>query len=594
MPSPSTPQRKKKAVMAAILRSCSSYFLAAGMFSFAINMLLLAPTLFMLQVSDRVLTTGNKETLVLLFLVYVLAISVQSALDYLRAKVLIRAGLRIDRRLSLRIMAILFERATRARIRDRSDAIRALDGFRQFITGAGVHALFDLPWMVIYLGILFIIHPMLGGVSVLFMVFQIMITVATEVLTNGRVMAAAEARNKSYTLAEAALRNAEVVLGMGMIRGILNPWMVNRRDMLNNHAVASDRNAALTALSRMLRLMVQSLLLGIGAYLAIERDITPGEMFAGMLLIGRATQPLDQILSLWRSMIGAREAYRNLDNVLGSPPPRETVTVLPKPTGRLVVERLVYTPQGSNRQLLSGVGFEIEPGTCLGVIGPTAAGKSTLARLIVGVFPPSDGTVRLDGADVFSWDRDDFGRYVGYLPQDVELFAGTVAQNIARFTETDSDNIIVAAQLAGAHDMILKLSHGYETSIGEDGSTLSGGQRQQVALARAVFGNPCFVVLDEPNANLDTEGDVSLTKCLANLKARNVTVVIVSHRLNVLQSVDKVLYMQQGQVRQMMTREELLKQMGATPGPGVQPVTQSNTPPSGASGQRMGVIGTAS
>jgi PrtD family type I secretion system ABC transporter len=569
--------------MGAVLRGCAGYFVGAGLFSFAINMLLLAPTLFMLQISDRVMTTGNKETLFLLFLIYVVAISVQAGLDYLRSKVLIRAGLRIDRRLSLRIMAILFERATRVRVRDRSEAIRALDSFRQFITGAGVHALFDLPWVVIYLGILFIIHPLLGGVSVLFMIFQIMITVATEVLTNGRIIRAGEARNRSYTLAEAALRNAEVVLGMGMIRGILSPWMKNRREMLNNHAVASDRNAALTSFSRMLRLMVQSLLLAIGSYLALERDITPGEMFAGMLLIGRATQPLDQILSIWRSMIGAREAYRNLDNVLSSPPPRDTVTVLPKPTGRLVVDRLVYTPQGSNRQILSGVSFGIEPGTCLGVIGPTAAGKSTLVRLIVGVFPPSDGTVRLDGADVFTWDRDDFGRYVGYLPQDIELFAGTVAQNIARFSDADSDDILAAAQLAGAHEMILKLPQGYETAIGEDGSTLSGGQRQQVALARAVFGNPCFIVLDEPNANLDTEGDAALAKCLANLKARNVTVVIVSHRLNVLQSVDKVLYMQQGQVRQMMTREELLKQMaGAQASPAA-------AGPNG--GQRFGTMG---
>jgi PrtD family type I secretion system ABC transporter len=577
--------------MAAVLKACASYFIGAGIFSFAINMLLLAPTLFMLQVSDRVMTTGNKETLVLLFLIYVVAIAVQAALDYLRSKVLIRAGLRIDRRISLRIMAILFERATRVRVRDRSEAIRALDGFRQFITGAGIHALFDLPWVVIYLGILFIIHPLLGGVSVLFMIFQIMITVATEVLTNGRIVQAGEARNRSYTLAEAALRNAEVVLGMGMIRGILSPWMSNRREMLNNHAIASDRNAWLTSLSRMLRLMVQSLLLAIGSYLAIDRDITPGEMFAGMLLIGRATQPLDQILSIWRSMIGAREAYRNLDAVLSSPPPRDTVTVLPKPTGRLLVDRLVYTPQGSNRQILSGVSFDIEPGTCLGVIGPTAAGKSTLVRLLVGVFPPSDGTVRLDGADVFTWDRDDFGRYVGYLPQDIELFAGTVAQNIARFSDADSDDIIAAAQLAGAHDMILKLPQGYETSIGEDGSTLSGGQRQQVALARAVFGSPCFVVLDEPNANLDTEGDAALGKCLANLKARNVTVVIVSHRLNVLQSVDKVLYLQQGQIRQMMTREELLKQMAGGQTSPAQAVSAAAAP---AAGQRLGAAGTAS
>jgi PrtD family type I secretion system ABC transporter len=581
---------RHRAVMAGIMRSCSAYFLSAGLFSFAINMLLLAPTVFMLQVSDRVLTTGNKETLVLLFLIYVVAIAVQSALDYLRSKVLIRAGLRIDRRLSLRIMAILFERATRARVRDRSEPIRALDGFRQFITGSGIHALFDLPWMIIYLGILFIIHPALGGVSVLFMIFQIMITVATEVLTNGRIIQSGEARTRSYTLAEAALRNAEVVLGMGMIRGILSPWMANRREMLNHHAIASDRNAALTALSRMLRLMVQSLLLGIGAYLAIDRDITPGEMFAGMLLIGRATQPLDQILSVWRNMIGAREAYRSLDMVLSSPPPRDTVTVLPKPTGRLMVDRLVYTPMGSNRQILSGVGFEIEPGTCLGVIGPTAAGKSTLVRLLVGVFPPTDGIVRLDGADVFSWDRDDFGRYVGYLPQDVELFAGTVAQNIARFTDADSDDIIAAAQLSGAHDMILKLPQGYETPIGEDGSTLSGGQRQQVALARAVFGNPCLVVLDEPNANLDTEGDASLTRCLANLKARNATVVIVSHRLNVLQSVDKVLYMQAGQVRQLMTREELLKQMAGGQAAQAQPQSQ---PQPGGAGQKLGTIGVA-
>ncbi|CAK0764506.1 Alkaline protease secretion ATP-binding protein AprD [Azospirillaceae bacterium] len=556
-------------IMHTVMASCASYFVSACVFSIAINILYLAPTIYMMQVSDRVLPSGSKETLLLLTLAYVLSMSTLVALDIVRSMVLTRAGLRIDRMLSVRLMSILMERANQQKnsSQKRDDALRSLDRFRQFITGTGVHAVFDVPWMPIYMGILFLVHPMLGYVALMFMGVQVFITVLTDKITQRRLMLSGMAYQKSAQLADAALRNAEVVIGMGMIESILGPWYEFRRTMLAHQVVASDRNAILTCISKGLRFLVQSLMVALGTYLAIDHLITAGAMFASMLLIGRATQPLDQILGVWKYLIDARAAYRNLNEILLERPFRQTSAVLPRPTGIVHVDRVFYAPPQSTKAILSGLNFTMEPGSCYGLIGPTASGKSTLARLMVGVHAANQGVVRLDGADVYTWERRDFGRYVGYLPQDVELFAGSVAQNISRFLDEEnfenlSEAIIEASTKAGAHDMILRLPKGYETAIGEQGAILSGGQRQQIGLARAVFGKPCFVVLDEPNSNLDSDGEIALGRCLQHLKVSKTSVVIISHRPGILNFVDRVVYLDGGQIRNIMERDEFFAKMG--------------------------------
>jgi PrtD family type I secretion system ABC transporter len=547
-----------------VLLGCRGYFVSTGVFSLFINLLYLAPTVYMYQVSDRVMTSGSIETLAFLTLGYVVALATIAALEVVRARVLVRAGLRIDRLVTERLMPILFERANLLSANDnrlRDQPLRALDGFRQFATGSGVLALFDLPWLPIYLVTLFLLHFSFGMLSLVFMVLQLLLTVLTELFTSTLMAQSERARVRSYGMADTALRNAEVVMGMGMAEGVLGPWSHDRRTMLHKHALASDRNALLSTLGRFLRLLVQALIVGLGAYLAIQREVSPGTMFAAMLLIGRATQPLDQVVAAWKSILATRQSFRTLRQLLAEPSPRQTAEVVPVPVGTLTVEQLAYVPPGARQPVLAGVSLHLTAGGALGVIGPSAAGKSTFARLLVGVHRPTDGAVRLDGANVYTWERTDFGRHVGYLPQDIELFAGSVSQNISRFRPCAPEDIINAARLAGAHEMILNLARGYETPIGEAGVMLSGGQRQMIGLARAVFGNPRLVVLDEPNSNLDSDGEMALSRCLQFLKQTGVTVVLISHRPAVLQQVDDILYLHAGRPRALIPRAEFLAQM---------------------------------
>jgi len=554
---------RKITLLSDALRQCTTHFVSAAAFSMGVNLLFLSPTVYMMQISDRVMSSGSKETLVFLTLAYLLATMTLGGLDYVRSEVLIRAGLRLDRLLAEQIMGLMLEHANAGGRggRQRDEMLRALDDFRGFLTGSGIHALFDVPWMPIYILALFFVHPVICIVSTAFMALQTVVTLGTERLMKGPITASLSARANSYGLADAALRNAEVVAGMGMAEAITEPWLRDRRVMMDAHAIASGRNAFMTAVGRFLRLFVQGLIVAIGAYYALDRSISPGAMFAGMLLIGRASQPLDQILGAWKGIVGARQSYAKLKSFLMAPSPRETSMVLPHPIGIVSVEDLAYAPPRAQAAVFSGLNFTLMPGTCLGVIGPSGAGKSCLSRLMVGVHRPSRGVARLDGADIFTWDRADFGRRVGYLPQDIELFGGTVAQNITRFRPIEPQEVIGAAKLAGAHEMIIKLPNGYETFVGDAGAILSGGQRQLIGLARAVFGNPCFVVLDEPNSNLDTDGEGSLAQCLQALKMAKTTVIMISHRPRILEQVDQVLYMMGGQSR-IYSREEFFSRSG--------------------------------
>ena len=549
--------KPKSDELAEVFRACRSYFLTALLFSLAINLLYLASPLYMLQVYDRVVSSASEQTLVMLTILLVMTLAILASLDTVRARLLTRASIRIDRLLASRIVAATVEAAARGG-NARSQPLRDFDTFRQFITGSGIHAVFDLPWAPIYIAVIFMLHPFLGAFALGSGVLLVLMALLNEYLTNTPLAEANAAATRNYAFTDMSLRNAEVVQAMGMMPGLLQRWSRDRNLLLDRQSFASDRAATTSSIIRFLRLAMQSLILGLGAYLVIERVTTVGAMFAASILLGRALQPVEQIVGSWRNIISARGAYGRVKALLIASPIRDPALALPRPAGRLAVEGLGYVFPGTNRPILRSVSFRIDAGDVLGVIGPSGAGKSTLARQIVGILAPSAGAVRLDGADVSLGPRESIGRHIGYLPQDIELFADTVGSNISRFRNDNDAEVIEAAQLAGVHDMILRLSNGYDTHIGESGTVLSGGIRQRIGLARAVYANPSLVVLDEPSSNLDSDGDNALLSCIAVLKKRGTTVVIISHRPNTLGAVDKLLFLRDGTAEMFGPRDEVI------------------------------------
>jgi PrtD family type I secretion system ABC transporter len=475
-----------------------------------------------------------------------------------RARVLTRLGIRLDRLLAGRVVAASFESSSKG-VAFGSEMLRDYDNFRQFVTGPGIHAIFDLPWAPIYIFVIFLLHPLLGAFALGSAVVLAVMAVVGQRLVQEPLAEAGKASKANYGFTDMSLRNAEVVQAMGMMPGLLQRWSRDRDKMLERQATASDRAATTASAIKFLRLVMQSLILGLGAYLVIERVATVGAMFAGSILLGRALQPVEQIVGSWRNLISARAAFGRIKTLLAANPPRDPALALPRPAGHLSVEGLVYAPVRGSAPILRGVKFRVEAGDVLGIIGPSGAGKSTLARQIVGVLEPSAGAVRLDGADVSIWPRESLGQYIGYLPQDIELFSDTVAANISRFRREDDDSeVIEAAQLAGVHDIILRLPKGYETQVGEGGAVLSGGIRQRIGLARAVYRNPSLVVLDEPSSNLDSDGDAALLACIAELKNRGTTVVLITHRPNTLGAVDKMLVLKDGMSDMFGPRNEVI------------------------------------
>jgi PrtD family type I secretion system ABC transporter len=543
--------------MRRVFDACRRYFVTALLFSLAINLLYLASPLYMLQVYDRVVSSGSHVTLVMLTLVLLVALAALAGLDSVRARILARASIHLDRLLAGRVVTVTMESAARGATA-RSQPLRDFDSFRQFITGSGIHAVFDLPWAPIYIGVIFLLHPWLGTFALGSAIVLVLMALLNERMVRQPLTEANNAATRNYSFTEMSLRNSEVVQAMGMMPGLLNRWSRERNLVLEHQAVASDRAATTQSMIRFLRLAMQSLILGLGAYLVIERLATVGAMFAASILLGRALQPVEQIVGYWRNLTSARSAFRRVRELLKANPPRDPALSLPRPAGRLSVEGLTYVLPGTTRSILRNVSFRIEPGEILGIIGPSGAGKSTLARQLVGVLSPTTGAVRLDGADVAPWPRESLGRHLGYLPQDIELFSDTVAANVSRFRKDDDADVIEAAQLAGVHDMILRLPGGYETQIGDGGAVLSGGHRQRIGLARAIYGNPSLVVLDEPSSNLDSDGDAALLSCIAELKKRGATVVMISHRPNTLGAVDKLLVLRDGTVELFGARDEVI------------------------------------
>ncbi|MCK1293044.1 type I secretion system permease/ATPase [Bradyrhizobium sp. 30] len=543
-----------------MLQSCRGYFVTAAIFSLAINLLYLAGPLYMLQVYDRVISSASEITLLMLTIALLMAFLALAGLDAVRARVLTRASIRLDQTIAARVMTAIIHRSAGAG-GARSQLLRDFDTFRQFVTGMGIHAIFDLPWAPIYIAVIFVLHPFLGAFALGCSILLILMALFNEWRVKPPFTEAGEAASRSYSFTEMSLRNTEVVRAMGMTEGLLRRWARDRTRMLERQVSASDRAATMQSIIRFLRLAMQSMILGLGAYLVIERLATVGAMFAASILLGRALQPVEQIVGSWRNLVSARGAFLRIRELLKADPQREVGLTLPRPQGRLSVEGLSYVPPFGSKPILRGVSFAIEPGEVLGIIGPSGAGKSTLSRHLVGVLAPSAGAVRLDGADVSSWIKTSLGQHIGYLPQDIELFADTVAVNISRFQEGEDREVILAARMADVHEMILRLPDGYDTQVGEGGAILSGGYRQRIGLARAIFANPSLLVLDEPSSNLDAEGDAALADCILQLKKRGTTVVIISHRPATIGVADKILVLREGVVEMFGPRAEILARL---------------------------------
>jgi ATP-binding cassette subfamily C exporter for protease/lipase len=548
-----------KSELQAVLKRLRRYFALVGAFSFAVNLLLLTPALYMLQVYDRVLASRNEMTLALLTLIALSAYLIMSAIEFVRSRLLVRIGAALEAELNARVFDAAFRAALYRGGQDTRQALSDLTALRQFLTGSGPFAFFDAPWTPVYLAVIFVLHPWLGWFGVASSLSLIALTLVTELLTQKPLQEANRLASEALRFAGNSLVNAEVIEALGMLPNLRRRWQAKQLAMLNLQNLASDRAGAVSALTRFVRLAVQSLVLGLGAYFVLREEMTAGGMIAGSILLGRALAPVEQLIANWRAFVQARGAYARLSELLAKfPAPGERLSLLP-PKGQVSVESLVAVPPGSQTVVLKGISFDIPPATVVGLIGPSAAGKSTLARLLVGVWPPHAGKVRLDGAELSHWNRQELAEFVGYLPQDVELFEGTVAENIARFGELDSAKILTAAKRAGVHELILKLPQGYETQIGPGGAVLSGGQRQRIALARALYGDPRLIVLDEPNSNLDDSGEAALVAAIQGLKSEGRTVVVITHRMSVLAVVDRLLVLRDGLIHAYGGRDEVLR-----------------------------------
>ena len=562
--------------LVAVLKLSRDSFLFAGFFSMFINILMLTPALYMLQLYDRVVASQSESTLVMLTVLVLGLYAMMGLLELLRGRILVRTSARMDMLLNARLFDATFE----ANLRGRGPGAQPIDDLtqlRQFLTGNTLFGFFDAPWMPIYIGVMFWLHPLMGWFAIVSALLLVAIAFATEILTRKPLAQANGLAISGRQFLGSNLRNAEALEAMGMLGRMRQRWFARHREMLRLQALASDRAGALSALGNKLRLTFQSLALGLGAYLAIRHEMSPGMMIAGSILLGRALAPLDMLIGSWKNFLGARTAYRRLRELLHAIPARPRYMSLPTPNGSLALEHVVAAPPGSQIPVLRGIRLDIAAGEVVGIIGPSAAGKSTLARVMLGIWPVASGKVRLSGAEIGHWNRDELGPYLGYLPQDIELFDGTVAENIARFGEIDAEQVVAAAQRAQVHEMILRLPKGYDTHIGEGGAALSGGQRQRIALARAMYGQPVLVVLDEPNSNLDDQGEAALVRAIAQLKSGGTTVVIVTHRLNVLSSVDKIVVLREGLVDAFGARDKVLAQFA-------RPAALKSSMPSHASG----------
>ena len=560
----STQKTAKYPELAAAFTDVKRYFIYAGLFSAAVNLLMLVPVIYMLQVYDRVVSSGSYSTLAMLTLLMVALTAALGGFEWVRSMILIAASNRIEKNLRRRVSDATFKRAllTGGSVSN-SQPLSDLSSLRQFLTGNGLFAFFDAPWFPIYVFVMFMFHPMFGYAAIFAGIVMIALAYTTEKVTSKKLQDANSKSNWINNQVNGTLKNSEVIAAMGMADDLRHRQEKRFDEVLTLQTDASRSAGLLQSLSKTFRMVMQSLLLGLGALLALRQEISPGMMIAGSLLLGRALAPIDMLVGTWKGFTLARGQYDRLGQLLNQIPKDAETMSLPAPTGKLSAEQVMVVPPGSKNIVVRGVNMELNAGEALGIVGPSASGKSCLARALLGIWPTYSGKVRLDGADIFAWDRAELGPYVGYLPQDIELFDGSISENICRFGDVDPDKVVEAAKTAGVHDLILHLPQGYDTVIGGSGGILSGGQRQRIGLARAIYGSPKYLVLDEPNSNLDDQGERELVEAIRRIKAEGATVIIITHRTMVLQCVDKILVMRDGAASHFGPRDQVLAALAA-------------------------------
>ncbi|MEJ1226148.1 ATP-binding cassette, subfamily C, EexD [Pseudomonas sp. NFACC09-4] len=558
------------------LAVCKGSFLSVGFFSFFVNLLMLVPSFYMLQVYDRAVGSASLSTLLMLTLIMLLLMATMGGLEWVRSRIMVRVSTRLDTLLGQRLFDASFKQALNSSGMNASgQPLSDLSALRQFLTGNGLFAFFDAPWIPIYLAVMFMFHPWYGWMGLLSALLLGALAFANEQLTRGPLQTANREQMVASAFVAKSLRNAEVVESMGMLASLRQQWNERIHRVLALQSLASDRAASIAAVSRTFRQVLQSLVLGLGAYLTITHEISSGMMIAGSILLGRALAPIDQLIGVWKGFLGARSQYARLQTLLIEVAAEPERMSLPAPEGAIRVEGLSVSAPGSRKPVVRGLSFQVSAGEAVGIIGPSGAGKSSLARALLGIWPGQAGTVRLDGADISQWRREELGQYIGYLPQDIELFEGSISQNISRFGPANAPAVVAAARMAGVHELVLQLPDGYDTVIGANGGGLSGGQRQRIGLARALYGEPRLVVLDEPNSNLDDAGEKMLAEALHKLRQSRATVFVITHRSGVLAQVDKLLVLNQGELSLFGPRDPVLARLR-----GAAPAAQQATAPS--------------
>ena len=559
---------KAKTPLAEAYGKFRAVFGATVMFSFFSNILMFVGPLYMLQVYDRVLASRNELTLVMISAIAIALLVTYGLLEFIRSKLLVRAGLQFDDMLA----NPAFNRVIRHQLANPNAGAHAtlqdVDRVREFMTGQGILSFFDAPWVPLFLALCFAFHPWLGIVATVGAVIIFILALTNEFATRGLLQEAGNASQGAAHFVNTTVQNAEVIRAMGMEKQLTKRWSKQHDEVLGKQAKASGRAGGIMASTKFVRMSLQIAILGTGAYLAILQEISPGIMIAASIVMGRALAPVEQAVGQWKQFVAARQAHKRLTNIFNALGDEEERMKLPSPKGALNVQSLVATAPGAKAgmsgakpAILKGVSFSINAGEVLAVIGPSGSGKSTLVRHLVGAMQPASGAVRLDGTELYHWDPAQLGRFMGYMPQDVKLFRGSVAENISRFVEDAKDpEIVAAAQLSGAHEMIQTLGEGYDSDVGDGGQSLSGGQRQRVGLARAVFRDPSLIVLDEPNSNLDAHGEQALAACIQEMKKRGKTVVLVTHKANLLALTDKTLMLVNGQVEKFGPTREMFAQ----------------------------------
>lgn len=539
------------------------YILPTAFFSFIINMFLLAPSLFMFQMFDRVIGTRSKEALWLLSLLLLVALVVMAIIEVVRSRILVNANNAMDLMLAPYLLKKMVEGATSPEGNPNTYALKDLQTVRTFLTGQGIIQLLDAPWLPIYMILLYFMHPMMLLVLVIGTVLMVSLSIASEVLTKNPLAESNSANRLATRFVDSAMLNAEVVNAMGMQANLTKRWASLNDRVIILQTKASKWSGRISGMTKFVRQIVQSMSMAVGTYIMLgDATFSMGMIMAGGIIFGKALGPLEYVISGWRSILETRAAYARLDAFIkGANQAQPYLLELPPPTGQIAMEHVTFGIRATGKILIRDVSFSLVAGDSLGIVGPSASGKSTLARLLVGAWKPQQGVIRIDGADLASWPSERLGQHIGYLPQDIELFAGSIAENIARLDEPDSEMVIEAARIAGLHEMILQMQNGYDTQIGEGGTVLSGGQRQRIGFARAIYGNPRILILDEPNASLDTAGETALVNAMALLKEAGTTTIFITHNPHFINNVSKLLVMQNGALAAFGPKEWVMAQL---------------------------------